>query len=181
MMRPILQTAVQFASGVIAALALAVAWSSFQGTPTGRADSPGSPVWISNAIAAYQNCSNWRDDTSYFPGTTTPLNYYWSGQSQWWNNSTAHVCWHNDEVGNSWWRAVDIPMTAGGSIFYSATINASGLTPGQLFSASSCNGVDVGVWTPNGAFAGNVHYWHMRWRNSSLFGTGTVNSYYYPN
>jgi hypothetical protein len=178
----IAKTLMKVTCGALTALAVVVAVSSFRGTTVGRADSPGSPVWIGNGIAAYQSCSNWKNATATYPGSNPPVafNYYWSGQPQWWNNSAAHVCWHNDEIGNSWWRALDIPITGGTSIVYSATINAAGLTPGQLFTASGCNGVDVAVWTPNGAFAGNVHYWQMRWRNSSLFGTGSVNSYYYP-
>lgn len=69
--------------------------------------SPGSPVWILNAISPGQACSNWRDDHSIFHGTT-PFSYYWSGQPQWWNYPPADACWHNDEVSSSWWRAIDV-------------------------------------------------------------------------
>lgn len=179
-MKGLLATCSRFGVGCAFGLTVLLALSVLSGTPASRADSPGSPVWIGNGITAYQACSDWQHDSSYYPNTTTPFSYYWSGQPWWWNNSQAHACWHNDEVGNSWWRAIDIPFTAGAPIYYSATINATGLTPGQLFTASSCGGVDVVVWTPNGAFAGNVHYLQMQYRNWSILGTSTVYSYYFP-
>jgi hypothetical protein len=150
-----------------------------------HADSPGSPVWIGNAVAPYRSCADWKNDTGYFPGTTTQYNYYWSGQPQWWNNSSAHICWHNDEIGNSWWRAIDIGDDPGNGssglpVYYVATIFASiSMTPGQVFSTSSCGGVDVSVWTPNWSFAGDVHYWHLN-RNSAIIGTSSITSGYYP-
>ncbi len=146
----------RFALGAfVACVAVAVFQFIVVSPSVSKADSFGSPMWIANGIAPYQSCSNWRDDTGYFPGTTTQFNYYWSGQPWWWNNSTAHVCWHNDEGtgSNAWWRAIDIPAPHGTAVSFIGVIFASSMASTQYFDTSACGGVVVSVWTPNGAFA----------------------------
>jgi hypothetical protein len=169
----------RFASGLLLGVLVSASALTLTGVPSGRADSPGSPVWVLNAIADYQPCSDWKNDTNLFPGSSVPINYYWSGQPQWWNYPTANVCWHNDEVSSSWWRAIDIPAPAPAAVLYRATIYASDLTPGQSYSTSSCGGVQVDIWTPNGAYAGAAHYWHIV-RDESIIGTNTAQHFYYP-
>lgn len=140
--------------------------------------SPGSPVWILNAISPGQACSNWRDDHSIFHGTT-PFSYYWSGQPQWWNYPPADACWHNDEVSSSWWRAIDVGYPKNNPVYYRSLIYASNMAPVQLYGTSSCGGVDIQIWTPNGNYAGRYHVWHLV-RNTSIIGTTSAQHLYVP-
>lgn len=172
-------SAKRFIFGLIAGVTLGVVLSSFGLTRLSivRADNISSPVWILNGIYG-AGCSDWQHDTGYFPGTTTQFLEYWSGQPAYWNDSAANACWHNDEGLSSWWRAIDYPSAAGTYIEYKGYIGGANLAEGQHFTAASgCPGVAADIYTPNGNFAGSMHYWHMT-AASGVIGTYWANHYY---
>jgi hypothetical protein len=122
-------------------------------------------------------CRNWRDDTADFPGTGHQFNWYWSGQSTWWDDSAAQACWHNDE-GRSNWRAVDYPGSLDQDILYETTVYASNSTPGNVFnwSTAGCDGIDVEMYNIYGQYSGSMHYWHV-WIYAGVAGTNTASHY----
>lgn len=161
--------------------AAVVALAALSSQTTTHADSPGSPTWVVNGIYEGAACSNWRDDNDYFPGTTTPFSYYWSGSATWWNLSTANACWHNDEGGSTWWRAIDIPAGATTPVVYHARIYAANYTPGQIFGGTyGCSGVGVDMYNPYGGYSGSMHYWHIS-PGANVVGTGWADHWYFAN
>lgn len=142
-----------------------------------RADNPYSPVWILNGIYG-SGCSDWKNDTGYFPDTEIQYLTKWSGRPEFWDLATAHACWHNDEVSSEWWRAIDYPAYQGTYVEYKTYINGPNLAEGvSFFAAGGCPGVGANVWTPNGAYAGQMHYWHVT-ALPNVLGTYWANHYY---
>jgi hypothetical protein len=127
------------------------------------------------------NCENWRDDTNWWPEAGHQFNWYWSGQPWWWNEPAAHYCWHNDEAGSSNWRAGDYAGGLDQPLSYITTVYASNATPTQYFtwSTAGCGGINVQMWNIYGAFAGNMHYWHV-WIWGGVAQTSWVNHWYVP-
>jgi hypothetical protein len=100
-------------------------------------------------------CWDWKNDSASWKdatgdGNAEPFSYWWSGQSRFWNNSSAHVCWHNDEnttSGDPSRPGADI--TAGSSTainFKTDHWNSFTAWPGVVFQNTGCLGVEAVVY-----------------------------------
>lgn len=128
-----------------------------------------SPFYLSGGTLA-SGCWNWSTDYGLWKdatgdGVLEPFRYWWSGQARFWNNASAHGCWHNDEdtlSGNPARPGADI--TAGSSTpihFKTEHWNSFTAWPAVLFENTGCRGVQARVYEPTGLYMSTVEYWHI--------------------
>ncbi len=176
-MNQLRSSAVGSIAGVVLGFVLvAIAWHSGGST----AFATDTNVYVSPGLPQ-PNCSDWQFDTDPFPGTGVTYNYYWSGQSRYWNLPAAHHCWHNDEHLHTNWKAVDYPGSEDQVVQYRATVFTSNATPYQMFTydPTNCGGIDVAMWNISGVMVGNMHYWHA-YALANVYGSTWANHFYVP-